>query len=124
MQAVLSSAKPLLEMGHHRDVRSRESIDGLPVVTDCEQVPPGVFDQAADESGPGPAGILELVDEDQVIPRHIARLEMVGGPDEHVLEVERRLCQPPAPTPAWICPVQVEEDPGPVAVEVGAESRS
>ena len=56
-----------LEVRENAEIGAREPVDGLPVVSDSQQVRAGSGRECPDEACPGVAGVLELVDQDQLV---------------------------------------------------------
>lgn len=55
-----------VEVCHHCEIGPGEAVDGLPVVADSEEMLFGADDEGLRQAGPRPAGVLELVDHDEI----------------------------------------------------------
>jgi len=94
-----------------------EPVDRLPVVAYTSRNRPGVFTSPR-LVGRGLAGVLELVDHDQVVGAvHASGFEVAGGSDQHVSKSTLASAASRLSHSAWIC-IRLEKEPGPVAVEV------
>ena len=83
-------AEPIPEFPHDGDVRPAEPIDRLPVIPDRKQLRARrTVEERLQQPRPRRRNVLELVDQDVAERAAIAAgLHMIGGPVDHVVEVD------------------------------------